>query len=62
MPDSPEDCPDGLLRQMGAYAATLRGPYPDRAVEIGLLWTRTAHYMPLPHDLVTQSLERAGTP
>ncbi len=62
VPDSPEACPDGLLRQMGAYAAMLRVLYPDREVEVGLLWTRTAHYMPLPHDLVTQALERAGTP
>uniref|UniRef100_UPI003565533E double-strand break repair helicase AddA n=1 Tax=Puniceibacterium confluentis TaxID=1958944 RepID=UPI003565533E len=62
VPHSPEACPDGLLRQMGAYAAMLQSVYPDREIEVGLLWTRTAHYMPLPHALVTQALERAGTP
>ncbi len=62
VPDSPDTCPDGLLRQMGAYAAMLRALYPDHDIEVGLLWTRTAHYMPLPHALVTQALIRAATP
>jgi ATP-dependent helicase/nuclease subunit A len=53
--------PDGLLRQMGAYAAALAVLYPDRRVETALVWTRTGQIMPLPHDLVTAALQRAGS-
>ncbi|SNR36581.1 double-strand break repair helicase AddA [Puniceibacterium sediminis] len=62
VPDNAAACPEGLLRQMGAYLAMLGALYPDRDIEVGLLWTRTAHYMPLPHALVTQAIRRAGTP
>ncbi|GAA4221639.1 ATP-dependent helicase/nuclease subunit A [Sagittula marina] len=62
VPEKAEQTPEGLLRQMGAYAAALTQLYPGREIETGLLWTATAHYMPLPHDLVTQALERAATP
>jgi len=60
VPERPVDCPDGLLRQMGAYAAALAQIYPGRRVETALLWTRTATLMPLPHDLVSAALQRAG--
>ncbi len=53
--------PDGLLRQMGAYAAALAVLYPDRRAETALVWTRTGQIMPLPHDLVTAALQRAGS-
>ncbi|SLN43824.1 ATP-dependent helicase/nuclease subunit A [Roseovarius litorisediminis] len=56
VPDTPNDCPDGLLRQMGAYAHALQMIYPDHKIETALLWTRTATLMPLPHDLVTDAL------
>ncbi len=59
VPDRPEDVPEGLLRQMGAYAAALARIYPDRPVETALLWTRTARLMPLPHRLVTAAFLRA---
>lgn len=56
VPDTPEACPDGLLRQMGAYAHALAMIYPDRKVQTAFVWTRTATFMPLPHDLVTKAL------
>lgn len=56
VPDRPEDCPEGLLRQMGAYAHALAAVYPDRRVETAILWTRSATLMPLPHDPVTRAL------
>ncbi|WP_425097807.1 double-strand break repair helicase AddA [Tropicibacter sp. S64] len=62
VPATAEQTPDGLLRQMGAYAAALAQVYPGREVRTALLWTATAHYMPLSHDLVTQSLGRATIP
>ena len=56
VPDTPADVPDGLLRQMGAYAAALAQVYPDRKIETALLWTRTAQLMVLPHDIVMAAL------
>ncbi|MCB1389268.1 MAG: double-strand break repair helicase AddA [Rhodobacteraceae bacterium] len=54
------DVPEGLLRQMGAYAHLLSAIYPDRSVETALLWTATGMLMPLPSDLVTAALGRAA--
>ncbi|MBP0484287.1 double-strand break repair helicase AddA [Sagittula salina] len=62
VPATPADVPEGLLRQMAAYHAALAQLYPGRSIETALLWTATAHYMPLPHDLVTQALDRAAMP
>ena len=39
------EVPEGLLRQMRAYAEALRQIYPDRRVETALLWTKTAELM-----------------
>lgn len=58
IPGAPEDVPEGHLRQMGAYAAALGLIFPDRRIEVALLWTRTARLMPLPHDLVMAALAR----
>jgi ATP-dependent helicase/nuclease subunit A len=60
LPERPEDTPEGLLRQMGAYAHALAAIYPRREIETALLWTRTATLMPLPHALVSAALLRAG--
>jgi ATP-dependent helicase/nuclease subunit A len=61
VPESIAQVPDGLLRQMGAYAAALAQIYPDRRVETALLWTRTATLMMLPHDVVTAALRDTTT-
>lgn len=62
VPDDPARVPDGLLRQMGAYAAALAQIYPDRQIETALIWTATTHYMPLSHEAVTQALAQTSTP
>ncbi|KUJ78033.1 DNA helicase UvrD [Ruegeria marisrubri] len=62
VPDRPETCPEGLLRQMGAYARALAQIYPDRQIRTAILWTRTADLMWLPHDLVTEALGRSPIP
>jgi ATP-dependent helicase/nuclease subunit A len=49
--------PDGLLRQMGAYVLALRQIYPDRRIEVGILWTKTATLMTLPHNIVIAACE-----
>ncbi|SFT96654.1 double-strand break repair helicase AddA [Sedimentitalea nanhaiensis] len=59
VPENVRTCPDGLLRQMGAYAAMLDRIYPGQHIETEILWTRTATLMVLPHDLVTNALFRA---
>jgi len=61
VPATPEDTPEGLLRQMGAYASALQQIYPGHVVETAILWTRTASLMPLPSQLVAEALARATT-
>ncbi|MEQ3625708.1 MAG: double-strand break repair helicase AddA [Celeribacter sp.] len=60
IPERAEDVPEGLLRQMGAYAAALTQIYPDRTVDIGLLWTRNASLMEVPCDLAMAAMRRAA--
>jgi ATP-dependent helicase/nuclease subunit A len=60
VPDTAAACPEGLLRQMGAYAHALQAVYPDRSVETAILWTNTATLMPLPKDIVSAALQRTG--
>jgi ATP-dependent helicase/nuclease subunit A len=57
VPDRPEQCPDGILRQMGAYARMLAQIYPDRDIRTAILWTSTCQFMELPHNIVTSALE-----
>ncbi len=59
VPASPEEVPEGLLRQMGAYQAALERVYPDRAVEVAILWTGGPDLMPLGRDIVMSALRRA---
>ncbi|MBM9596252.1 double-strand break repair helicase AddA [Roseitranquillus sediminis] len=56
VPNRAENTPNGLLRQMGAYAAALTQIYPDRRIDTAILWTRTATLMPLPPELTTAAL------
>lgn len=62
VPTTAEAVPEGILRQMGAYLAALQQIYPDRKILPFILWTRTAHLMPLDPDLVTAALRRAALP
>ncbi|MDA8746605.1 double-strand break repair helicase AddA [Litoreibacter sp.] len=59
VPNTAEQTPDGLLRQMGAYAAALAQIYPNHRVETAIVWTQTATLMSLPHDIVRDALLRA---
>lgn len=62
VPDTPEKTPNGLLRQMGAYAQAAAQLYPDRKIDTAILWTSAAKLMVLPHDLVTAALQDTTTP
>ena len=58
VPKTAADVPEGILRQMGAYVVALRQIYPDRRVEVAILWTATPRLMPLDPDIVTQAVSR----
>ena len=60
IPASASEVPEGLLRQMGAYAHMLAQIYPTRRIDTAILWTRTAQLMPLDADIVRAALERAA--
>ncbi|WP_319825177.1 double-strand break repair helicase AddA [Thalassovita sp.] len=62
VPPDPQHIPEGLLRQMGAYAQALEQVYPDRTVETAILWTRTAKLMPIPRHLTDAALGSVTIP
>ena len=62
IPATAADTPEGILRQMAAYAEALRQIYPDHRVDTAILWTRTATLMPLPPDIVRAAMQRATIP
>lgn len=58
VPARAEATPEGILRQMGAYATAMEQVYPNHRVETAILWTKTGELMALPHEIVTQALGR----
>ena len=64
VPARPEDVPLGILRQMAAYRAALRQLWPERRIEVAVLWTATRSVMGLPDavlDGVMAGLDPAGS-
>ena len=59
VPGSVDQVPEGVLRQMGAYAHALGQIYPGKQIETAILWTCDATLMPLDPDIVTAALLRA---
>jgi ATP-dependent helicase/nuclease subunit A len=62
VPERPEDVPEGILRQLGAYEAMLREVYPGRTIETAVLWTRRATLMTLPPEIVRYALGATPIP
>ena len=60
VPDDAAATPEGILRQMGAYAHLLAALYPDRPIETAILWTANARLMPLDAALTSPALARAA--
>ena len=60
VPPSADQVPEGVLRQMAAYAHLLRAVYPGRRVEIALLWTATGQLMRLDAASLEAALGRAA--
>ncbi len=61
-PGRPEDVPEGILRQMGAYAHALAEIWPGRQIEAQILWTATGEVTTLPPALIMAALRRACAP
>ncbi|CAM4161079.1 double-strand break repair helicase AddA [Palleronia rufa] len=59
VPDTAKETPEGLLRQMGAYAHALAQIYPGRIVETALLWTRVPRLTPLDAALAAAAFARS---
>ena len=59
VPATAKDCPEGVLRQMGAYSEMLAQIYPGRDIISGILWTTPQKYQEIPQNLVMEAFERA---
>ena len=62
VPERPEQVPEGVLRQLGAYAHMLQQIYPDRRIATAVLWTKAPRLMPVSPDIVRAALARATIP
>jgi len=51
-----EDADPAYLRQMAIYAAVLAEVFPERRIEAALVWTDGPKLMPVPENLLAQSL------
>jgi ATP-dependent helicase/nuclease subunit A len=51
-PESLEQVPRGVLRQMGAYAAALEVAFPGKRVEVALLYTAVPRLIAVPADVL----------
>ena len=58
VPATADAVPEGILRQMGAYLEALEQIFPDRPIEVAILWTKDASLMNLPHGIVREALGR----
>jgi ATP-dependent helicase/nuclease subunit A len=55
-PDRIEDADPAYLAQMAIYVAVLRGVFPGRTVEAALVWTDGPKLMPVPDNLIAETL------
>ena len=62
IPSGPDRVPEGILRQLGAYAHLVGQIYPERRVETAVLWTRGPILMPIDPEIVRSALSRAAIP
>jgi len=60
VPDGPESIPEGVLRQLGAYAAAMAQIYPDLPIRTAVLWTEGRRFMEVAPHLVSAALGRAA--
>ncbi|WP_336512045.1 double-strand break repair helicase AddA [Pseudaestuariivita rosea] len=58
IPQSANETPIGLLRQMRAYQAALEQIYPEKTIQTAILWTKNGRLMSLPHDIVRNAFSQ----
>ena len=58
VPKNALDCPEGVLRQLGAYAHAIAQIYPNHLIKTHVLWTKSGLLMHLPHGIVSEALAR----
>ncbi len=58
-PQTAESCPEGVLRQMGAYLAAAQSIWPSKRVQLTIVWTVDATAIAIPHNIVINALRRA---
>ncbi len=56
VPQSAEQVPDGILRQMGAYIEAIQQIFPKHGVKCAILWTANAELMPIDPALARAAL------
>ena len=57
VPADAASTPIGILRQMAAYFVAIEAIYPNRKIDLAIVWTHSAALMPLPHVIVRASLQ-----
>jgi len=57
-PDRIEDADQAYLVQMAVYVAVLREVFPGRRIEAALVWTDGPKLMPVPENIIGQTLAR----
>ncbi|MBQ2262012.1 MAG: double-strand break repair helicase AddA [Loktanella sp.] len=62
VPDSAAQTPLGVLRQQAIYHAALAQVFPDRQINVAILWTATAQLMALPADLLHETMTGISLP
>jgi ATP-dependent helicase/nuclease subunit A len=62
IPDRAELIPEGILRQLGAYAHMLARIYPDLRIETAVIWTKAPRLMPVDPEIVRAALTRTTIP
>ncbi|MGR3540059.1 MAG: double-strand break repair helicase AddA [Hasllibacter sp.] len=61
LPASPDEVPEGLLRQLGAYAALAADVFPGRRIRTAILWTADATMTEVGRTAREAALARAIT-
>jgi len=56
VPETPDQVPTGIVRQMAAYRGALRLIHPGMPVRCAILWTASGEVMPLSDAQLDASL------
>ena len=62
VPDNAAQTPLGVLRQQAVYSAALAQVFPDRQIDVAILWTATGELMALPPALLHETMTGLALP